>query len=443
MKNNAMPITCLAVQLSSVVAACIIMPGMGWGGAAALTVMGVGIVLLRLTAAMRCVLLVALSVLGVLVIANVSAFTAGGTTPALEPLLENTDAARNWGDALAWLGQPQAVHAASSHSMYGLVLAGWMWIWGVSIESALMPGVVLTMVTLYLVGSLTRVIAGQRAAVAAVAAVSCVCYLMASGAVLVKDAWVICALAMAARSLVPRINPGALAVAVLMMLLARPNALLFVVLGLLMVPRGQKVLRIASGVVCLLLVGAVQCLGVAPAVGIQLTADVRTFIAYDEPRQMAYTDIFGDYATLPWWRKVLMLPSSAATQYLIPFPWNFMRDTVYGPSQIWAHIAYGWYVFGGMFIYGLLFCRRALDNTAVRLALWGAVCWLVPCYMFGGTISRYGLPAVPLMAPCVGILLSKARAMLGRRSFMIYSAAYVVLLAVALVVCHHLQMSAQ
>ena len=42
-------------------------------------------------------------------------------------------------------------------------------------------------------------------------------------------------------------------------------------------------------------------------------------------------------------------------------------------------------------------------KSVTRLVLWAMLCWLIPCYLFGGTISRYGLMAVPLVAPAVSM----------------------------------------
>lgn len=64
-----------------------------------------------------------------------------------------------------------------------------------------------------------------------------------------------------------------------------------------------------------------------------------------------------------------------------------------------------------MAFYYLFYGRHEYDmtvpyfrmKTVTRLVLWSLVCWLIPCYLFGGTISRYGLMAVPTVAPAVAL----------------------------------------
>lgn len=377
------------------------------------------------------------------IILNVWYFTTfSGGTPA-DPVLYNTDAHRAWNDALWRLGDVSATAAHPAHGLFGAVIATWIAIFGQSIAVAIIPCMPLLLGSLILTGMTTlRLGYDRRTAIIAMTATAAVCYWLATGMILLKDAYVIAAVAMAAYSLAGRRSISAVwfTAAVIVLFFVRPNYILFLIAALFIVPRGRDCLtmRFGMAILALFVWSIPHLLEITPSVSSVATSDQATLVHYDEPRQMALYSLIGDYKTLAWYTKIALLPVSVAVQFLIPFPWNYMRDVPFGVSQIWAHFAYCWYVFGGILLYYLARTvkRRTGLTPTLRLTLWGVFCWLVPCYLDGGTISRYGLPAVAVMAPAVAVtLLNSWRS----RRFLTAMACWAIVLAAVLIVCHYLQ----
>lgn len=156
-------------------------------------------------------------------------------------------------------------------------------------------------------------------------------------------------------------------------------------------------------------------------------------------RYDTYNKITGGYYNTPFYHRVALLPLTATVQYVVPFPWNFERDMEFGYSQIYSHIAYPWYVVGGMILFYYLFMwwRR---KTPLRLwALWTLFLWVVVAYLYAGSVSRYILPFVPLMIPFAVLAISRLIDGEYRKQFAVWSICYVTVMAVGLVACYHIQ----
>ena len=394
------------------------------------------------------ILVVASALLGIGVIANVYYFTtvSGGTDAS--PVLHNPDALRNWTHATELLAG-EAVTVPKHHGGIGYVYAGLMWLTGRSVTTILVASAACTMITLVCSAVLARRVGGSRRdATVAMGATASVCYLLAAGMIGIKDAWVIMLTALAACSLFVRKGHGAnlplFMFSVAMIAFLRANYALGIAFGVVFAAwmRGFGRKTLTDSVIALVMCGlcwvAVTALSYTPE--LSYVAKGNSISAYS-PNQRAFFNIVGDYVAYPEYVKLLLLPVTAITQFLIPFPWNFGRDVVFGYSQIYAHIAFPWFFFGGVFVYWLVArMRRHSPRALVCLVLWGLMLWLVPCYTSQGTVSRYALPAVPLLAPAVASVLIQCRR---RRSFVIWMSCYAGIMAVVLVICHHLQMSAQ
>jgi len=228
--------------------------------------------------------------------------------------------------------------------------------------------------------------------------------------------------------------------AVVLLAIVRPNYILFLLVGLIFVPRRHDAvrLRIVLAAITIAIWLIPSFLHLTPRADFVITANEATLITYDDPRLDVFNSVIGYYASLTWYTKLVLMPLLAAIQFLIPFPWNYLRDIPFGLSQAWSHVAYMWYIFGGVVVYYLMLCcRRSSGMTpTLRLTLWALFCWLVPCYLNGGTISRYALPAIALMAPAVGAtLVSSCRT----RSFATMMILWALLIATILITCFHLQ----
>lgn len=389
------------------------------------------------------VLTVAMTLLAAGLIINVWYFTtaAGGTDAS--PVLQNPDAWRYWNDALAYLGQG-GVHTFRTHSFYGAIVAAWMWLPGPSITWALMLNMACIIFALVMCSVLTYVVTHERRTAAlAMACMACVCYLMTMGTVLLKDAWVIACVAGAGAALSRWrgwISVLQLSIAALALAAVRPNYVLAIIAGIVITAfafsRGKTLWPqrwVAIAICCALVVFPNLMHYTNPVVNV--LAPGYSDIFYSSSQQRAFFLIVGDYMVLPFWQKLILLPITAGVQFLIPFPWNFARDVIYGPTQAWAHIAYPWYAFGGVAIF-YFFARKVRRVGLTMFALWGVLLWLVPCYTVGGTVSRYALPAVAILAPCVAVTLRECRR---RQSFALWCAIFALAVSIILAVCFYLQ----
>ena len=164
-----------------------------------------------------------------------------------------------------------------------------------------------------------------------------------------------------------------------------------------------------------------------------------TGYTYDMPNQMALYNIVGYYPDLPLYKKIILLPFTAVVQFFIPFPWTMIRDIPFGLTEVWAHIGFPWYVFG--FVLGYYFVSKWRDyrSLSFRISVWALLCWLTPCLLFAGTVSRYGLPFVALFAPAVAMTIVRN---VSNKKFYIALSCYSVVVAAILIFAYHLQTSA-
>ncbi len=391
-----------------------------------------------------CIIGVAALLLSIGVMFNSWYYTVclGGTQHA--PVLVNYDSQRWWADALYHLGDPAGAQAGPSFGYYGYVLAGVLGIFGPTVDVALLWSMSLILIALLLSARLAnRCTSSQRTVTVTMACTAAVCYWLTMGTLILKDAFVIVAILVAANGLVAKgwrlllwLVPAAV-----MLALSRPGYNAMLVLGILLVhkPLRFDFITIISIVVCLVAWQLPTLVGMGVDATKVIAGDPSLGVAYDAPNQLALYNITGDYGQLPFYKKLLLLPVSAVVQYLIPFPWNFARDIPFGPSEVWAHVAYPWYIFGFVAVYFLVSQRKHYATPTYRLAVWAVVCWLVPCYLFGGTISRYGLAFVAPAAPAVAATLINYYK--SRRFYTIFCI-FAVILVSALIVARHLQSSA-
>lgn len=390
------------------------------------------------------IMAVACLLLGSGVILNAWYFTYGhGGTPG-SPVLENPDSWRWWHDALYRLGNPSGVEAHPCFGIYGMVLAAVLFVFGQTVGTALLWSMSLILGSLLVVGlTAYRLTSDRRTALLAMACTMAVCYWLSMGTLILKDAFIILAMALTALSLtMTRISFLTVYIlAAVMLVLSRPGYLFLMVLGVVVVyfnrrNAGWSVIAIIIGIGLWLLNSRLMAVNSLENVVVNQQA---LALSFNAPNQMAFYNIVGDYSLLPFYKKVLLLPVSALVQFFIPFPWNFERDTIFGLTQAYSHVAYPWYIFGGILIYYFVICLRKYRSLVYRMAFWGLICWLVPCFVTGGTVSRYGLPMVAIFAPAVAVTILKNQR---NKKFYIYLAVYMVLIGAALIVAHKMQTSA-
>ncbi len=391
------------------------------------------------------VLLSASMLLGAGIIANVWYYTtlSGGTDSA--PVLVNADMHRTFEDALYYLGYNE--HRSSiTHSLYSVIIAGVLAVTGPSVTAGLLVNMACTLATLVCVSTLWVNVTGRRSdSWIAMLCTAAVCYLLASGTFLNKDAWTICAMSVAATGLTRPSSPRmfmAVIVGAIMLFISRMNMLWALVAGIVIMwvfaraplrHQGWTIAALAL-IIAMYYYGRYEP-GATPQTLMVISPSENIYVSYQADNQMAYYRLFGDYHDHGQFERLLLMPVSAIVQYLIPFPWNYARDTIFGLTEAYAHFGYPWYIFGAVLVYYMCAVWRRSPVMMRALTLWAIFIWLIPCWCFGGTISRYGLMAVPLMAPAVAYTIKTSTK---RKSMRIYSLIFIILLAATLIVCYHL-----
>ncbi len=396
-------------------------------------------------AASLAVLAVALAVLTAGMIVNINYYTevCGGTPDA--PVLINHDHERNWLQATGVLDGIDSPNMLPSNYL----MAALLWTAGRDIAVPIFFNIACALVTLVLVHGIALRLFGRRdVALAAMIMLCCMCYFMAQATTFIKDVPVTMAFAMAALAAVGISSAGGragardaalMAGAIALLALFRNNALPFIAVGAAVYGvsrRSRPAAWVVIAVAALAVWQTVHWLNpISNIEQIVTTSSSKDVIIITEGSR-PWDNAIGDYTVMPWWRKLMLLPLSVVVQFLIPFPWNFARDAVFGPFHALAHFGYPWYLAGGIFLYYISSRRLHGNAQAVRTALWAVACTVIVAYLTSGRISRYCLPFLPMILPAAAYALCTS---LRRRSFQIWMGAFCLMLAGTLVVCYKMQ----
>lgn len=378
------------------------------------------------------------------IVANMHYFTvvSGGTCDS--PVLENFDANQIWEDSLAHYGASSNFTAV--RALFGVYSAVLLRVFGLSLTVLLIANMFMIQSAL-VVGSLIahNLTGDSRRSGYALCAAAAVCYLLTMGTLMLRDAWVIFAMALTAYGMTSTARYGWIATLVGAFLVStiRVNYAWAIVVGLVLMhfyrdaPQ-RNIKRTAALIAAVIFFWSIPTiLAITPTVAGVFDKEVlNEYYSLNHPQQYAYGAIVGNFMSFPLYKKILFLPVSAVVQFLIPFPWNFSRDLVFGYSEFYAHISYPWYIFGGIVLYYICFVLRRAPRKIALLTLWALFCWAVPCVLYGGTVSRYGLTSVILLAPCVAEVWANH---LRRRSFVVFAACFVAIMATVLPICYYLQ----
>lgn len=409
-------------------------------------------------------LLIAATVMSVGMIANVHYFTVhSGATTEL-PLLNNPDSHRFYYDALLTMGYDQGVTVDIKNHGYGFLISQLWHITGVTIVAPMVLNVLAMLLSILLCGGIAwRMLRGETTksgrwiASCAMIMSASVCYFLNSGTLLLKEAFLILAFSLigfsisslvkmptSRRRCVKMILMFTLGVVILSFL--RFNFLIMPIIGVLILMRWQKkhlamsVIMVSICVVAWVVTAHIcyQSQSEMAVVSVKLMkgAHLETSFFLDDPHHAAYNGLVEGYLDYPWWKKALLLPLSAAVQYLIPLPWGFGDDIQYGYTLAYAHITWPWYLVGGLIVYYFISASRRSPDILRRVTFWGALMWLVPAYMFAGTVSRYTLPLLPLLIPSAVYVVATWRQHTSMRRWMWI---YGILLALALIAGYFMQ----
>lgn len=380
-------------------------------------------------------LLIASTILAVGVIVNVHYFTihSGGSTQL--PILQNPDSFKFHYDALYSAGHSSGIPADTKNHGYGMLIS-WLWnITGITIVAPMVLNMLFVLISIILSGGITcKILQGktQRSpkwcASCAIIMTSSVCYYLNSGTLLLKEAGLIFTFTLVTYCIISfRELPmsklrlakllGIFILGIILLTILRFNFLIMVIIGILMMTKWQQKNIILN---CVLIAICICCwLGESsfiytnysrmPEVTSQIIAGkgLDDSFFFNNSDHLTYNSIIDGYLGYPWWLKTILLPLTATVQYLIPLPWGFCDDIHFGYTLAYAHISYSWYMIGGLILYFILFKFRNSPKTLQRLTLWGVLMWLVPAYLFAGTVSRYALPLLPLIIPAAVYVTSK------------------------------------
>ncbi len=433
-----------AAGVCAVVASLLLLPGAPVAGTAVAmtTVWAVcALIYSRLAAASRGGLLVLLALwtfISILSTANVWYFTTASGGTCVEPVLHNTDMQMYYYYAKGIIAEDFTGH---QYNMVGLVFAVVMELFGVSIVTLTVLSELAIMLTILITGYVAaRVTDGKsRACTTAMVLMGLISYVTAMGTMVLKDPLTMLGMALVTLGLLAfqdRSKPrtwwllAAFAAGCGLLVYMRMQYLVMAAVGVLLTMRlNRRCIWLAACMigVCLLLYAAQRLM--RPDVIVQpfeKFAD-RQFMqdAYvtDIEAAHGFYDAFaarflGEY---PLWLRLVCTPFTAVVQYFIPFFWTAGRHVDFGPSMVYAHFGFGWYLVGGLILYYVIFGLPRAPRMLLRLTVWGALMWLVPAFMTAGLVSRYWLPMLPALIPGATVAWLEMRR---RRSFKIYAGVY-------------------
>ncbi|MEG0700784.1 MAG: hypothetical protein RR442_04545 [Muribaculaceae bacterium] len=409
-------------------------------------------------------ILIAALIIAIGITINIWQFTEvmGGTIS--HPILINNDSGRfykvalamyygnEYGDSVAFLGFPFIISL--------------IWkVTGVSILVPLFLNMLFTLLSIVIsafisVRLLSTEFEGKSRIIGSIAIIitgSC-CYYLGCGMIILKEPGLYLGVAMTGYSLTTIYRPRKratikewtdiiiFAIGAIFIALNRVAFCYVVILGILLLTsyRSKQILRKAV-LMFIIIIGItfigneLATYGVSNQVEIAKGSKLET-LYMTTAQQQAYGNIIGDYFHYPLWKRTVLLPVSMITQYLIPFPWNFMRDTPFGYSQIYSHFTYPWYLIGGIILFYYLFVGWKKKSNIGLWSVWALICFSVPAFFFAGSVSRYWLPFLPLFVPsAVYVILSLYNNKNNQKLFTIFAKTYIIVLICTLLICHYLQ----
>lgn len=340
---------------------------------------------------------------------------------AASPVLMNLDHWSAWNNALVDIGRTDAVACPWPATGYGHFVGYILSVAGADITLPLLFNSFCTTATVALTGALAfRCSDGtddarRRAATCAMVMAACMCYFIASGAILIKDcplalsvalvAWAALAMRTGRNPLLPVL---AVAFALFFTTYGRPNYLLVYAFAIALLSNyanaRSRVFCIAAVVVITALWAWLQYTASASSIMHYIDVSMRTTgDGTDKSVQHnIYISMFGNYFGISWWQRIVMLPFTTAIQFLIPLPWNYDKYLLFGPFMALAHFSFCRYAAGGLVMYWIVRQLRAprAPRLLMRLTAVGLCFYLGAALQYSGGVSRYGIPLVSLLIPC-------------------------------------------
>lgn len=380
------------------------------------------------------------------IIANIYGFTTLYGTDTSLPELVNTDQHRYFYNAILLRDGILPQEPAYQFGYSYLITAIWR-ITGVSITPLLILNQLAFMLTLLITADITsKAVKSPTAPTIAIILCASVCYLLNHATLLLKESIVTLSIVCYASAMINSDKYGIIKLisATLLLGLIRfhwlPYLPVIIPIAFFFNRNAKKV--ISTALLTILIVWTAFyfiyeniALNIITSDGIE-----NSFISDDNSRN-AFWSIIGPYFDYPVWKKILLSPISAAVQVITPFPWNYGRDMIYGLTQWYSHIAYPWYAIFGLIAYFFIFCswKKNCKASLTALSIVGLLLWLIPVYLFAGSVSRYALPAVPLLIPCAAYVIATKK--YHTKTFKVWIGTYSIVIAATLIVIYNLTSS--
>lgn len=339
------------------------------------------------------------------------------------PVLMNYDAWSAWNNALVVNGRDDAMPCPWPAQGYGRFVGIIVAISDQDICIPLLFNALCILATIVLTAAIAQRCCSGRdnsrsIATCSIVIASTLCYFMVSGTILIKDAPLAASVALSAwaamrlgdiersRSLTPACAA----------LIAAAFMTSFALLWLLL-----------------------QLFGHAESISSYTDIHTRNLISTDghAEHHSAYNNLFSGYFNISPWQRLLLLPVTTAIQVMIPLPWTYDKYLMFGPTMAYAHMSFARYAVCGVLLYfaARQFGENRAPRAILKFGIVGVVFYIAAAYQFGGTISRYGIPLLPLLVPCAAYACVKYR---HERAFGIWALAYTIIMTAALIICHHI-----
>jgi hypothetical protein len=406
------------------------------------------------------VLIAASLLMSVGIIINVWQYTVLAGTDVAHPVMKNADAFRYFNFAIYLSGLPSDIHNVGYVGLSVLTMLLWK-VLGISIVYPLAMNMMLTLIAIVLSGKITaRLLAGkmdgQKAEFLAMLFTAAVCYFLGCATILLKEPMIYVGVALVGYALAGFAKSttlkwlgwkdiAAFAGGCLLLASVRNTMLYFMAVGIIILTFTSIKLLWRQSAVLLAIAAVIFALGAQFAhfspdehVGV-IKGDAASEDYLVSNEQSAYSTRLGNYFSYSSVKRALLLPVTCTVQYVVPFPWNFGRDTVYGYSEAYMHVGYPWYAIGGLILFFFIAVWWRKGSGGLNLwALWALACWAITAYLFAGSVSRYVLPFVPLLVPMAVDIVDELENKRRTAAFKYWVAIYVIILAAGLIVCHNI-----
>ncbi len=372
--------------------------------------------------------------------------------------LTNPDSMRYWNDALYHFSDGREGSPTWFHQQgYGLIISLMWQLCGQSIVYPLLLNALLILLAIILCGKIaTRLIDGNKDVMTvSMVMTASICYFLNSGTVILKEAPLCFAFALSLYGLTLIVKPTekhkvhfllwtSVIIGLSLVAILRYTFLLYLILAIpfLYIKRRSLSLDIiAVSSISLMIFFAARLIIAAHSPSISEPDIISgnglsNNFFYSNPQHAAYNTIMNGYFDYPWWEKAALLPVTATVQFFVPLPWGFDLYSNYAPTLAYARIGYPWYIVGGLAIYTLVFCRKHANSEIFRFLLWACAMWFATAYLFAGTVSRYTLPLIPAIIPAAVYAYYDLRQ---RKHPFLFVGIYIMLVAIILLIAHHIQ----